>query len=861
MAAMTQLKSPRWQADTPSSSAIRAGCAVDLPPMPFLARIRLSVLCLLAPVLVRAAGVSLWARKSLSARIVFVFLGLLLVVQGLSFLAIRASIDHNARTAIASDLEVGEQLLKRLLQQNGHKLTEGATLLAADYGFRAAVAGGDDATIGAVLANHAERVGASVAALLDPHFKLRATAHADATTLQPVLDRLGAGQGRPLAGEVMVVDQRPFQFVLVPLRPLTGGWVLMGFPLDQRLVDEMLGYSSLHVNLEARPSPQSPWSLLLSTLPQPARDAFVRLGSRVDRSESGTLALPGGEYQTRAVLLTDPRAQGLAVSALLMLSVDEAVAPYRQLQLGLAALTLLGVAVFAVGALLTARRVTTPLRRLAVAAERLGAGDYTTPLGGHRRSDEVGELAHAFERMRISVASQQDEILKLAYWDSLTGLPNRVQFRNAVFDAMAQAQADRRSIAVVMLDLDRFKHVNDVLGYRFGDLMLKGVAERLSQQAVRNGDLVARLGGDEFAVLLADLEPSDDLAHTRSVAQRLHQAFGDVMTLEDHTVDMNASFGMAVWPHHAQDADGLLNRAEVAMYHAKRHGEGPVLYDPSFDAASSQTLTLLGELRHAVDHRELRLYLQPKLALDSGHVVGAEALLRWQHPTRGLVPPMEFIPFAEQTGFIRTLTLWVFEEAARTWRLLNQSELRLTISVNLSTRDLLDMELPQKFEALLIKHSVPAEALCLEITESAIMDDPLRALTTLERLSGLGFRLSIDDFGTGYSSLAYLKRLPVDEIKIDRSFVMGMEKDPNDARIVRSTIDLAHGLGLTVVAEGVENAQVWELLRQQSCDEAQGFHMSRPMPTTDFIAWSAGWTMRLSAMKLKSTGNANVTLH
>ena len=285
------------------------------------------------------------------------------------------------------------------------------------------------------------------------------------------------------------------------------------------------------------------------------------------------------------------------------------------------------------GSVLTARHVTTPLRRLAAAAERLGAGDYTTPLGGQRRNDEIGDLAQAFERMRVNVATQQEEILKLAYWDSLTGLPNRVQFRNAVIEAMAIGKADGRSVAVIMLDLDRFKHVNDVLGYRFGDLMLKGVAERLSQQAVRNGDLVARLGGDEFAVLLADLEPASDLAHTRSVAQRLHQAFGDVMTLEDQTVDMSASFGMAVWPHHAADADTLLSRAEVAMYTAKRRSEGPMLYDPSIDAASTQTLSLLSELRHAVDHHELRLYLQPKLALDNGRVVGAEALLRWQHPT------------------------------------------------------------------------------------------------------------------------------------------------------------------------------------------------------------------------------------
>ncbi len=802
-----------------------------------------------------------WVRKSLSARIVFVFLTLLLVVQGLSFIAIRASIDHNARTAIASDLELGEHLLRRMLEQNRHRLQEAALRLADDDGFHWAASAGDELAIASVLAYHGERTGAQVTVLLDPEFRVRAASRADVLALEGELTQLGAQHlGRKPGGEVVLLGGRAFQVVAQPLRDAAvTGWVMLGQAIDQRMVDEMLGLSSLQLSLAMRPSNQAPWSVVHSTLPQPAREALAAQAGRLGHASAASYALPGGEYQARTVALT--RGAGPELSALLMLSVDEAVARHRAPQLTLIAITLLGLVVFGIGSWLTARRVTTPLRRLAAAAERLGAGDYATPLGGQRRTDEVGDLAQAFERMRVNVATQQEEILKLAYWDSLTGLPNRVQFRNAVMEAMALAKADSRSVAVVMLDLDRFKHVNDVLGYRFGDLMLKGVAERLSQQAVRNGDLVARLGGDEFAVLLADLEPSDDIAHTRTVAQRLHHAFADVMTLEDHTVDMNASFGMAVWPHHAGDADGLLSHAEVAMYQAKRRGEGPVLYDAAFDAASRQTLTLLGELRHAVDHHELRLYLQPRLALDTGHVVGAEALLRWQHPQRGLVPPMQFIPFAEQTGFIRVLTMWVFEEAARSWRVLNEAGQRLVLSVNLSTRDLLDQELPQKFEALLIKHSVPAEAFCLEITESAIMDDPQRAMATLDRLSGLGFRLSIDDFGTGYSSLNYLKRLPVDEIKIDRSFVMGMEKDPDDARIVRSTIDLAHGLGLAVVAEGVENAQVWEMLREQSCDEAQGFHMGRPMPLADFTAWASGWTTRLSAAALSGARLRNVTLH
>ncbi len=792
-----------------------------------------------------------WPRNSIGVRIVMLFLGLLLGVQAASFLAIRATIDHNARAAISDELRVGERVLKRALEQNAQKLTDGASLLAADYGFRSAVSGDDDNTIASVLVNHSERIGATVAALLDTRFKLRASPQLNLSELEPVIARLAASATRSRqASEIVVLGERPFQLVLVPLRaPVVVGWVLMGFPIDQRLVDDMHDMSGLQLSFQVRTSAKAGWKTVVSTVPQGSREAVERQStqawaSALEASDSQAMAfqLSTGEYSGRAVVL-NPQDEA-RVSAILMRSVDEALSPYRKLQFGLAALTLLGVLVFGVGSVLTARHVTTPLRRLAAAAERLGRGDYTTPLRGQRRTDEIGDLSQSFERMRVSIAGQQEEILRLAYWDGLTGLPNRVQFRNAVQDAITAAQAKGRTVSVVMLDLDRFKHVNDVLGYRFGDLLLKRVAERLSQQAVRSGDLVARLDGDEFAVLLADLDPAGDVALTRQVAQRISVAFDGSMQLEDQTVDIAASIGMANCPLHAADADLLLSRAEVAMYAAKRRGDSPMLYDAALDAASTQTLTLLSELRHAVDHNELRMYLQPKLSLSTARVVGAEALVRWQHPQRGLVPPMEFIPFAEQTGFIRVLTMWIFGEAARMSKLLAEGGVNIVTSVNLSTRDLLDLELPQKFDALLVKHGVPAEAFCLEITESAIMDDPERALATLERLSALGFRLSIDDFGTGYSSLAYLKRLPVDELKIDKSFVLNMEKDLDDARIVRSTIDLAHGLGLSVVAEGVESAQVWDLLRDLSCDEAQGFHMGKPMPSHEFTRWCSGWSAK-----------------
>jgi EAL domain-containing protein (putative c-di-GMP-specific phosphodiesterase class I) len=325
--------------------------------------------------------------------------------------------------------------------------------------------------------------------------------------------------------------------------------------------------------------------------------------------------------------------------------------------------------------------------------------------------------------------------------------------------------------------------------------------------------------------------------------------------LEDQTVDLSAGVGIACWPAHANDADTVLVHAEVAMYGAKRKNELALVYDATLDSTSAITLSLLSELRRAVDMGELRLYLQPKISLGDDRLVGAEALVRWQHPQRGLLPPMEFVPFAEQTGFVRWLTLWVFEDAARQWHAL-QAHGPLRVSINLSTRDLMDLELPQKLDAILRRHRVSESGFCLEITESAIMDDPLRAEATLNALSERGFKLSIDDFGTGYSSLAYLRRLPVNELKIDRSFVMAMERDADDAKIVRSTIDLAHNLGLSVVAEGIESAAVCAQLAELDCDEGQGYHLSRPIAAAEFAAWARHWNEQRNGRS--AAGSASV---
>ncbi len=766
-------------------------------------------------------------RHSLILRLVGVSLLLLLIVQMAGFAVVNRSIDRNARLQIARELDTDERVWHRLLEQNAERLRQGSALLAADYGFRSAVSSGDEETIQSALENHGARIGAAATALLDTERALRAVRLAEGLPQMPgsLAQVVQALSDQSQGSVVAVMQGQPYQFVMVPLKaPVVIGWVLMGFPVGQPLADEMRQLLSVDVAVRVRAADGSV-AVPVGTLPAAALAPLRQPGAAAGelQTESGTLLV-----RTSAL-----NAVGGEVQVLLLRSVDEVVAPYRQLQFLLATITGGGVLLVALGSGTMARRVTTPLRSLLAATRRLASGDYSVPMEHTARVDEIGDLARSFDHMRLDIARQQAKVRDLAYRDRLTGLPNRERFRTAVMQAIHTHRSPPRPLAVLLLDLDRFKHVNDVLGYAFGDRLLQAVAGRLRPHVHAPGDLVARVGGNEFALLLHDTDGPQALG----VAQGIARSFEKPLEFDDQTVDLSAGIGIACWPGDAQDADTLLNRAEIAMYAAKRKLSVALLYEPALDSASAQTLTLLGDLRRAVERDELRLYLQPKVALHGQPGHAAEALVRWQHPQRGLVPPMEFIPFAEQTGFVRQLTLWVFEAVAR---LLAQERVRpmgLRVSVNLSTRDLLDPELCTRLEAILARHGVGAASFCLEITESAIMDDPQRAEAMLNRLSQQGFKLSIDDFGTGYSSLAYLRRLPVQELKIDKSFVMGMQAGEGDAQIVRSTIDLAHNLGLSVVAEGVENADILDRLRTLACDEAQGYHISRPLPVDGFLAW------------------------
>ncbi|MES2959324.1 MAG: EAL domain-containing protein [Pseudomonadota bacterium] len=773
-----------------------------------------------------------FARR-LDVRIVALFLGLLLLVQLAGFVSIRYSIEANAKAQIAGELRTGENVLRRLLAQNAQQLSDGARLLAADYGFRSAISSNDRATIIDALDNHGTRIGAGVALFTDLERRPIAAAQLDTQQVMSLVQsNLRVAMQAGADTTVRVLGGEPYQLVTVPVRaPQLIGHVSMGFPVNAALLGDMESLTPLQMGMLVRPLGGT-WAVL----PIGARtEKLAALPAQLaGRNDNPDVMLEAESYSAHLVPLA--RDASHEVAAVLLRSVDEAVAPYRRLQLTLLVITLAGAFAFGLGSLVTARRITGPIKALSASAERLGAGDYATPITVTTR-DEVRDLAQAFETMRGAVQEREAQVRRLAYWDALTGLPNRAQLRERLQAALRSAQAQHLPCAVLMLDLDRFKHINDVLGHAFGDRVLQRIAERLSSGVLREGDVAARLSGDEFALCL----PRADADAARAAAQRIRHALEQPLWLDDQAVDVGAGIGVALYPQHGVDADTLLGRAEVAMYAAKAQQSGVRFYAPELDSASAESLSLLGELRQAVDGDQLRLYLQPKVDLASGQVIGAEALVRWQHPQRGLVQPMRFIPFAEQTGFIRVLTAWMIQRCIECHSALREQGIDLKFAVNLSTRDLLDNDLPVKLERLLVRNAVSPSSFGLEITESGIMEDPQRALLTVRRLHDMGFTLSIDDFGTGYSSLAYLKQLPLHELKIDKSFVMAMESDRADLKIVRSTIDLAHNLGLRVVAEGVENAQVWALLRAMGCDHAQGFGIAKPMPETAFAGWLTEW--------------------
>jgi len=467
----------------------------------------------------------------------------------------------------------------------------------------------------------------------------------------------------------------------------------------------------------------------------------------------------------------------------------------------------------------------------------------------HRRKDGTAypvelrvQLAHgesppAFIALVQDISERKFYLSALEHrglYDPLTELPNRGLLQDRLRQAVKTAHRSAAPLTVLVLDLVRLREVNDILGHANGDRVLQEVAKRL-QQGLRDSDTVARLAGDEFAVVL----PGTGVGHVSHVTGAILKALQQPIVIEGTPLEIEAAIGAAIYPGHGDDAAILLQRADIAMRIAKTEKMSFIVYDPHDDPYNMRHLRLFGELRQAISDRALVLYYQPQINLGTGRIEGVEALARWPHATEGLIQPADFIPMVEQSGLIRPFTLWMLEQAIAQCRRWSDDGIGLKVAVNLSTRNLLDPGLADKIVELLVRYRVRPAQLMLEITESAMMTRAETALKLIMRLQAIGLSLSIDDFGTGYSSLSYLKRLPVSELKIDHSFVSGMIANEHDAVIVRSTIELAHNLGLRVVAEGVENEAVLTALTALGCDSVQGYHLGRPLSADEFGHWLA----------------------
>lgn len=454
-----------------------------------------------------------------------------------------------------------------------------------------------------------------------------------------------------------------------------------------------------------------------------------------------------------------------------------------------------------------------------------------------KKEAEIHQLNLALEQRVIDRTMQLHDANKQlehqAMHDALTKLPNRALFHDRLHNTLSGAKRSGELFALVGVDLDLFKEINDTLGHHAGDLVLQHVAVACNK-ILRDSDTVARMGGDEFAILLPKVT---DMAGAVHVAERVLEAIKEPLEIDGHRVEVGASLGVAMFPQHGEDELELITHSDAAMYDAKRKKLGVVVYVPEMGEGKSESIILKGELRRAISEGQMVLHFQPKVDIDSNSVIGVESLVRWQHPRLGLVYPDTFIGLAEMSGLIKPLTLEVLRLAMRQILEWGSKGHEYPVAVNISAINLQDKDFPEIVSAMIADYGVPSHLLELEVTESAIMVEPLIAIENIRRLSLMGIQMSIDDFGTGYSSMAYIQKLLVAKIKIDKSFVMEMGTRKNDEVIVRSTIDLAHNLGLKAVAEGVENQAAWDKLRDMGCDSAQGYFMSKPLAPEKFIEW------------------------
>jgi diguanylate cyclase (GGDEF)-like protein len=742
--------------------------------------------------------------RTLRTRLTVLYAGFFTVgLIALTLLA-QVMVERSARTSARDELTTSGAVYDRLWQERERSLAGAADVVARDFGFRAAVATRDVATIDSALDSLRTRAGVPFAVLLTNDGEVIGNPGAIGKGIGALREASDSGRDA-----VVAVGNKTYRIVTAPvLAPLEIGRIAFILPLDDA---EMRGLEKLFaIPLNA--------SILIRTRDGQWSDGAITTFSgrpdvirRIDTPAGNSFAMlrpmvgPGDTPQA-ALLLSYP--------------IGRAMASYRSIQLGLLAAGLVWLAMIILGSGRLAQGISRPIAALDAAAKRLEEGDRDEVLV--ESEDEVGRLALSFNRMSLGIKEREERITHLAFHDGLTDLPNRIFFNQSLEQSVARAGRRGEQVGILCLDLDGFKSVNDTLGHPVGDALLRTVAERLV--CLADGAMVARLGGDEFAIVVTEVE---DLGRSRRLAQAIIDAFIEPVEVAGHTIAVGASIGIAIYPNDGRDATALIKNADLALYRAKQDGRGGFrFFEKSLDQAARRRRQIETDLRVAIRTGQLELHFQPIVACETEAIRGFEALLRWPHPEHGFIPPVEFIPVAEETGLIVQLGEWVLHEACRVGAAWPET---VRVAVNVSPLQFRAQGFQSVVLQALARSGLSPQRLEIEITESVFLDGEVGVLQILHTLRAMGVRVALDDFGTGYSSLSYLRSFPFDKIKIDRSFVTNVADDESASAIVRAIVGLATALHMETTAEGVEDVEQLAELRAQGCSTLQGYLFSRPL--------------------------------
>lgn len=773
--------------------------------------------------------------SSFQTKLTVFFTALFLLLQGGAFFTVREAIVQNIFDQSRDQLVAANRIFASRIQATVNALAEGAQILASDFGFRTAVATNDKPTILSALDNLGARISADRVILVNLDYEITAdTGNPEGLVTDfPFYDLIDRAEEEDRAESFTVLDGKIYEFVVVPvLAPVPIAWIAIGVEIDGSFAEDFRAESTLPLDVTfATGQTGGDWTPSVSTLPSNAQSSLPKAleaqGAMLN-GEPATLTLAGTEYVTLVEVLQTPQ-ESSGVTAILQYSLDLALVPYRPLFVVLAALAITALVVSLLGSIAIARGVAKPIQVLDLAARRIQAGTYTDKVEV-TQSDEIGRLGETFNQMMDGIAEREARIEHQSLHDAATGLANRALFERNLTGFITESHD--APLTVLLIEIGRVSEINYTLGHETGEDLIRVIGARLSSM-IKQGDMVARHSSTMFSILMPGAS-ADDVA---PIVDRILNSFENPVPIAGIQLDVTAAIGEACHPDHGSDAKTLLQRADTAIYEAKASSRQFATYDPEADPHKPERLTMMGELRKGLERGEFKFFYQPKVDIAAQKITHVEALVRWIHPERGFMPPDDFIPLAEQTGNIQKLTEWALETAIAQSKAWQDVGIDIIVAINLSARDLTNRRLPDQIGELLKTHGIAANRIVLEITESAIMEDKDNAMAVLTALHKMGHILSIDDYGTGYSSMAYLKALPVQEIKIDKSFVLNLATNKEDEILVRSTIDLGHNLGLKVTAEGVEDEESLNILNKYGCDTGQGYFISKPMPVEDIEAF------------------------